>query len=145
MIHDNCVFFLSAMVHLRNIPDNNCQVSQAKIKCQLWDSFLSLNRIEKFSNHTILAMWRKAWKLKEETLHGQFARNTKTLVRGSAQCDHFTLITKIVTKKLVQNQSNSHPKKKAGLVVIFINKIIHNQNQLFTNTYTDKQKVSESI
>ena len=48
-------------------------------------------------------------------------------------------------KKVGTKSEQFSSKKKAGLVVIFINKIIHNQNQLFTNTYTDKQKVSESI
>ena len=50
--------FLSAMLHLRNAPDSNCQVSPDEIIYgrQLRDSFAFLKNLDKFSNPNVRPM-----------------------------------------------------------------------------------------
>ena len=72
--------FISAMLHLRNTPDRDCQVSPAEIIYgrQLRDSFSFLNKLDKLSNpNDDLPMWGKAWKLKEEALRTRFVKNSE--------------------------------------------------------------------
>ena len=100
--------FLSALLHLRNTPDSDCQVSPAEIIYgrQLRDSFSFLNKLDKFSNPNVRPMWRKAWKLKEEAL--------RTTVQDLLR------ILKYLTKErplyvdsrcLLQNQSGTYQRK----------------------------------
>ena len=102
------VFFLSAMLHIRNTPDSNCQVSWDKIIFwhQLWDSILFVNRLEKFSNPVVWPMWRKACKMKEEGLSTQFARNLEILVWWVRELQPLYF----GSQYFVQNQSCAHSK-----------------------------------
>ena len=78
--------FLRAMLQLRNTPDPDCNLSPAQILFgrPLRDAFAFASRLEKFSNHNILPLWRDAWKLKENALCQLFHRTSTRTLSASA-------------------------------------------------------------
>ena len=72
----NTVSFLKAMLQLRNTPDPDCHLSPAQLLFgrPLRDAFSFATRLEKFSNHNILPLWRDAWQAKEDALLKEYSR-----------------------------------------------------------------------
>jgi len=101
--------FLGAMLHLRNTPDSGCQVSPAEIIYgrQLRDSFAFLYKLDEFSNPNVRPMWKKACKLKEETLRTRFVKNSELLNQRARDLRPFY----VASRCLLQNQSGTHPRK----------------------------------
>ena len=65
---------MTAMLQLRNILDNDCQVSPAEIMYgrQLRHGFALLNKLEKLYKPVVGPVWREAWKINEEALRTKF-------------------------------------------------------------------------
>ena len=97
------------MLHLRNTPDRDFQVSPAKIIYghQLQDSFTFLNKLDNFSNPNVGPMWRKAWKLNEEALRTRFVKNSEILNQRARDLRPLY----VGSRRLLQNQSGTHPRK----------------------------------
>ena len=98
--------FLIAMIHLRNTPDSDNQVSPAEIMYgrQLRDSFSFLNKLDKSSNPTVRSMSKKSWKFKEQALRTRFVKNSEMLNQRPLY---------VGSRCLLQNQSGTHPRKWA--------------------------------
>ena len=97
------------MLHLRNTPDSDCQVSPAEIIYgrQLRDSFSFLNKLDKFSNPNVRPMWRKAWKLKEDALRVRFAKTSEQLNHHARDLKDLC----VGDRCMVQNQYGKYPLK----------------------------------
>ena len=72
---------LRALLQMRNTPDPDCNLSPAQILYgrPIRDAFSFVNRLEKFSNPSVLPMWREAWASKETALRTRFTRSSEAL------------------------------------------------------------------
>ena len=109
--------FLRAMMHLRNTPDPDCNVSPAEIVFgrQIRDAFAFVNRLEKFNNDNISPVWRNAWKKKEEALRQRSHRSAEE--RNSHTRSLPPL--RIGDQCYIQNQTGPHTKRleRSGTVM----------------------------
>jgi hypothetical protein len=109
--------FLRAMLQLHKTPDPDCSLLLAQIVFgqPLRDAFLSVNRLEKYSNPAVHPAWRNAWEAKEQALKTQMACSMESL--GTHSCVLHPLA--VGEKVFIQNQCGNNPNKwdKSGVVV----------------------------
>jgi len=109
--------FLRAMMHLRNTPDRDCDVSPAQIVFgrPLRDAFAFASRLEKFTNENIRPLWRQAWVKKEEALRERFHRSAEKRNEHSRSLPDLVLADRCY----IQNQTGNHPNRwdRSGTVV----------------------------
>lgn len=109
--------FLCAMLHLRNTPDPDCNLSPAQIIFghPLRDTLSFVNKLEKFSNPHIRPLWRQAWAAKEEALRTRLTRTTESLTTHSRPLRLLTIGERV----FIQNQQGTHPTKwdRSGTIV----------------------------
>ena len=109
--------FLRAILQLRNTPDPDCQLSPAQVIFgrPLRDSFAFASRLEKYSNHNILPLWRDAWEAKESALRQRYHRTTESL---QEHCRPLPPL-QVGDRCYVQNQAGNYPKRwdRSGTIV----------------------------
>ena len=109
--------FLQAILQLRNTPDPDCHLSPAQVIFgrPLRDSFAFATRLEKYSNHNILPLWRDAWQEKESALRQRYHRTTESL---QEHCRPLVPLS-IGDRCYVQNQTGNYPKRwdRSGTIV----------------------------
>ena len=108
---------LRALLQMRNTPDPDCNLSPAQILFgrPIRDTFSFVNRLEKFSNPSVLPMWRDAWAAKETALRTRFTRSSESLNEHAKPLPPL----QVGDKCFIQNQTGKDNKKwhKTGLVV----------------------------
>lgn len=109
--------FLRAMMHLRNTPDPDCNISPAQIVFgrPIRDAFAFISRLEKFSNGNVNPVWRNAWKQKEEALRQRFHRSAEDRNTHAKSLPSL----QIGDRCYIQNQTGPHPKRwdRSGTIV----------------------------
>ena len=108
---------LQGLLQLRNTPDPDCHLSPAQIIFgrPIRDTFSFLNRLDKFSNHSVRPVWREAWSDKESALRTRFAKSTEQLNQNARPLPPLN----VGDHCFVQNQVGNSPRKwdRTGIVV----------------------------
>ena len=97
--------------------DPDCQLSSAQVLFgrPLRDAFTFATRLEKFSNHNILPLWRDAWQAKEDALRQRYHRTTESLKEHTRPLPPLNPGDRCY----IQNQAGNHPKRwnRSGTVL----------------------------